>query len=61
MVICTLRQHDDFVSGVLTLANTGGMQGAACTVYGQVAGAFYRSIPIHWRQKIVQSRNSVVR
>jgi hypothetical protein len=47
---------DDFASGALELANTGGMQGAACTVYGQIAGAFYgeSAIPLHWRQKITR-------
>jgi len=56
MVLHALRQHDDFASGILALANTGGMQGAACTVYGQIAGALYgeSAIPLHWRQKITR-------
>ncbi|NBU63979.1 MAG: hypothetical protein EBS29_05685 [Chloroflexia bacterium] len=51
-LLCT----HDFASGALLLANAGGMQGAACTVYGQIAGAFYgeSAIPLHWRQKIAR-------
>ncbi len=56
MVLRGLQHYDDFASGMLALANTGGMQGAACTVYGQIAGALYgeSSIPLHWRQKITR-------
>ena len=56
-VFSGLLRADDFASGALELANTGGMQGAACTVYGQIAGAFYgeSAIPLHWRQKITRN------
>jgi ADP-ribosylglycohydrolase len=51
-----LLHYDDFASGALALANLGGMQGAACTVYGQIAGALYgeSAIPLHWRQKLTR-------
>lgn len=56
MVLQALRQHDDFASGILALANMGGMQQAGCTVYGQIAGAFYgeSAIPLHWRQTLMR-------
>lgn len=42
--------HDTFADGVLALANLGGMSGAACTLYGQIAGALYgeAAIPAAW-------------
>lgn len=56
MVLWSLWHHHDFASGVLALANMAGMPGASCTVYGQIAGAFYgeSAIPLHWRQKLAR-------
>ena len=56
MVLWSLWNHDDYASGVLALANMAGMPGASCTVYGQIAGAFYgeSAIPLQWRQKIAR-------
>ena len=46
----SLWHHDSFADGVLALANLGGMSGAACTMYGQIAGALYGedAIPASW-------------
>lgn len=49
-VMWSMWRHDSYVDGVLQLANLGAMSGAACTTYGQIAGAFYgeAAIPPHW-------------
>lgn len=53
-VLWSLWHHDSYRSGVLALANLGGRSGAACTTYGQIAGAWYgeAAIPVQWIHQI---------
>lgn len=56
IVLWALRNHHDFASGLLALANAGGLTTTSCTIYGALAGALYgdASIPARWLAQLVQ-------
>ena len=50
IVLWALRTHHDFASGLVALANAGGLTTTSCTLYGALAGALYGDdgIPSQW-------------
>jgi ADP-ribosylglycohydrolase len=56
IVLWALYQHDDFATGMLALANAGGLTTTSCTIYGALAGALYGddAIPPSWQQQLAQ-------
>jgi ADP-ribosylglycohydrolase len=54
IVMWALYAHDDFASGLCTLAHAGGLTTTSCSIYGALAGALYGddAIPLEWRQSV---------